>query len=265
MNLLLVLAVMLLRFISTGGLRLLMNSDAVRKMRYSIRLARRADISEIDRCNRRNLPENYNELFYDDHLKRWPDLSLIAESEDNEMMGYALGRVELAPRNKAVIFDAFEKPEYVGHVTSLAVNDQYRGLGVARNLMEQLHASFSLYYKVDNVSLFCRVSNSAAVQLYSKVFNYEFNNLVRNYYQDEDAWYMKLTGLLSMYRADSDSELVQHLVQGRSVSPIKKEGTVFGSAARCLIANAVKGREEDQRRRNLVRLITTGGKAVMRQ
>lgn len=73
-------------------------------------------------------------------------------------MGYALGRLELAPLNKAVKFTAFYKPDYVGHVASLAVNDEFRGLGVARNMMEQLHASFALYHKVDAVSLYCRVS-----------------------------------------------------------------------------------------------------------
>ena len=44
-----------------------------------LRLARRADVPSIQRCNLATLPENYNSQFYVNHLRQWPDLCLVAE------------------------------------------------------------------------------------------------------------------------------------------------------------------------------------------
>jgi len=44
----------------------------------SLRIARRADIPLIQRCNLATLPENYNENFYVNHLRNWPELALVA-------------------------------------------------------------------------------------------------------------------------------------------------------------------------------------------
>ena len=44
-----------------------------------LRLARRADVPSIQRCNLATLPENYNSQFYVNHMRQWPDLCLVAE------------------------------------------------------------------------------------------------------------------------------------------------------------------------------------------
>lgn len=44
-----------------------------------LRLARRADVPSIQRCNLATLPENYNSQFYVNHIRQWPDLCLVAE------------------------------------------------------------------------------------------------------------------------------------------------------------------------------------------
>lgn len=44
-----------------------------------LRLARRADVPSIQRCNLETLPENYNSQFYVNHMRQWPDLCLVAE------------------------------------------------------------------------------------------------------------------------------------------------------------------------------------------
>jgi len=49
-------------------------------------------------------------------------------------------------------------PEYCGHVASIAVLPQYRGMGVARQMMTRLHHNMAQYYNMDCVNLFCRVS-----------------------------------------------------------------------------------------------------------
>jgi len=45
----------------------------------TVRLARRTDVPGIQQCNLNSLPENYNSQFYINHLRQWPELSLVAE------------------------------------------------------------------------------------------------------------------------------------------------------------------------------------------
>mmetsp|Transcript_9996 Transcript_9996/g.14137 ORF Transcript_9996/g.14137 Transcript_9996/m.14137 type:complete len:372 (+) Transcript_9996:51-1166(+) len=44
-----------------------------------LRVARKADVSSIQRCNLETLPENYSQNFYSNHMRQWPDLALVAE------------------------------------------------------------------------------------------------------------------------------------------------------------------------------------------
>jgi len=44
----------------------------------TLRLARRTDVPSIQRCNLATLPENYNQQFYVDHMRQWPDLAVVA-------------------------------------------------------------------------------------------------------------------------------------------------------------------------------------------
>lgn len=125
---------------------------------YTIRRARKDDISRINQCNRENLPENYNYNFYLSHLDRWPNLSFIALSENDETMGYAIGRLEMMPLEKTQLGRFSLKPVYLGHVASLAVNKKFRGLGVAQSLMRELHHNFANKHEVDKSILYCRVS-----------------------------------------------------------------------------------------------------------
>ena len=45
----------------------------------AFRLARRSDVVGIQECNLATLPENYNSNFYVNHVRAWPELSLVAE------------------------------------------------------------------------------------------------------------------------------------------------------------------------------------------
>mmetsp|Transcript_16396 Transcript_16396/g.27712 ORF Transcript_16396/g.27712 Transcript_16396/m.27712 type:complete len:297 (+) Transcript_16396:141-1031(+) len=181
---------------------------------YHIRTAKREDIVRIDRCNRANLPENYGLMFYKDHLERWPELSLIALSESDEMMGYALGRIEMLPIDRGSNL-LYSKTEYVGHVASIAVNEQFRGCGVAKNLMLQLQSGLAQHYDIDDVTLYCRISNAGAIKLYSDSLNYMHQKTVPGYYADgEDACLMKMTGLLDWQQLRLQQRSRQDDVQG---------------------------------------------------
>lgn len=204
---------------------------------YSIRTAKREDITRMDRCNRANLPENYGLMFYKEHLDRWPELSLIALSETDEMLGYALGRVEMAPIDRGSNL-LYSKTEYVAHIASIAVNEQFRGRGVARNLMLQLQTGFAQHYDIDTVTLYCRVSNAAAIKLYSDSLNYVCQRTVPGYYADgEDACLMQLTGLVEGYKHTCN--LIQQEQQARRQQESSSMAAVQVAAAAVVAAEKV--------------------------
>lgn len=168
-----------------------------RQLSYSVRAANSSDIAAIDSCNRRNLPENYSQSFYDNHLAKWADISLIAESKNKDVVGYVLGRVEQKPLRCDNVGSLFETRVDVGHVASLTVDMEYRKQGVARKLMQQLHTRIAEHYGMNTITLYCRVSNIAAVNLYTKVLKYDVKYVINGYYQDgENACFMEHEGLM---------------------------------------------------------------------
>lgn len=46
----------------------------------------------------------------------------------------------------------------IGHISSVAVYEKYRGRGVARQLVQRLHKQFASVYGIDCVNLYVRVS-----------------------------------------------------------------------------------------------------------
>jgi ribosomal protein S18 acetylase RimI-like enzyme len=184
-------------------------------LQYHIRLAKKEDIPAISQCNIDNLPENYGYHYYASHLARWPELSYIVESNEKEMIGYVLGRVEMTPIDKGSN-SLYQPPSYHGHVTSVAINSNFRGLGIAHNLMRLLHYKFVKNYNLNSVYLYCRVSNNSARRLYSEVLNYKVERIISEYYEDkEDACFMTLRDLSSFVVTD-----VEKLVQ--PISMVRK-------------------------------------------
>ncbi|KAG7352400.1 50S ribosomal protein S18 alanine acetyltransferase [Nitzschia inconspicua] len=184
-----------------------------------LRLATRTDVPAIQRCNLACLPENYNSQFYCSHLRQWPDLALVAEEvpcndvsigdpynnqarnpfagfpgshQEPKIVAYLLGKVETRP-----LVD-YDHPtsirdlgmETLGHVTSLAVQKDYRRLGLAKAMMTQLHHHLQ-YQGISSCGLHVRTSNIAACRLYEDD-DYQIESLIPSYYQDgEDAYFMR--------------------------------------------------------------------------
>ena len=171
------------------------------------------DVPSIQRCNLACLPENYNSQFYRSHLRQWPDLALIAEDvsdssprnqhmpfsnfqgrdQDPKIVAYVLGKIETRPvidyENPAF---GKEQTETLGHVTSLAVQDEFRRLGLARAMMTQLHHHLQ-HQGIKSCGLHVRTSNQAACRLYQQD-GYEIAQIIPSYYQDgEDAYFMRKT------------------------------------------------------------------------
>ena len=198
---------------------------ALRQDHICLRLARRTDVSSIQRCNLATLPENYNSEFYISHMRQWPDLCVVAEHvssrsssiptfgrPDPKIVGYVLGKVEykqpqmmtqspfavlpksLSPDDHEDFYLSDyprEEEQPLGHVTSLAVLHDYRRMGLAAALMEQLHYHLERRHGCTEVGLHVRKSNRAACRLYRQD-GYEVETVIPHYYQDgEDAYLMR--------------------------------------------------------------------------
>ena len=82
------------------------------------------------------------------------DLSLIvkvAEAPDGSLMGYLLGKAE------------GDGELWHGHVSAVTVAPQYRRLGLAKTLMDDLETKCVQVYNAYFVDLFVRASNQLAI------------------------------------------------------------------------------------------------------
>lgn len=98
------------------------------------------------------------------------------EDPRGRLMGYILGKAE---GSKAL---------WHGHVTAVTVSPEYRNLGIAKQLMNQLETVTETIYNGYFVDLFVRESNKLAISMYEK-FGYTVYRRVLGYYSgDEDAF-----------------------------------------------------------------------------
>ncbi|XP_071961635.1 N-alpha-acetyltransferase daf-31-like isoform X2 [Antedon mediterranea] len=147
----------------------------------------------MQHCNLLCLPENYQMKYYFYHGLSWPQLSYVAEDENQTVVGYVLAKME-------------EDPDDVphGHITSLAVKRSHRRLGLAQKLMDQASRAMVENFKAKYVSLHVRKSNRAALHLYKVTLKFEISEIEPKYYADgEDAYAMRrdLTYFLEEFKA----------------------------------------------------------------
>ena len=139
------------------------------------------DMINMQNCNQLCLPENYQLKYYLYHGLSWPQLSYIAEDEAGKVIGYVLAKMEE---------ESDDVPH--GHITSLATRRTYRRLGLARKLMDQASQAMIDNFSAEYCSLHVRVSNRAALLLYSKNLGFAQSGVEPKYYADgEDAFAMK--------------------------------------------------------------------------
>lgn len=145
----------------------------------TIRQGKFEDLISIQNCNITCLPENYTFKYYYYHFLCWPQLIFVAEDcLTGSVAGYVIGKAD-------------DETSDTGHVTSLAVRREYRKLGVAKRLMEQLHMAMVETLDLKRVTLNVRRSNFSALNLYQKCLSYDFTKIDQAYYADgEDAFYM---------------------------------------------------------------------------
>ncbi len=106
--------------------------------------------------------------------KLYPNLFLVAEC-CGRVVGYAVGIIE--GNNE-------------GHIVSIAVDPEFRGLGIGKALMRELERRFS-DYGVSLIKLEVSVKNQVAIKLY-KSLGYKIVSRASNYYPDGSDAYLML-------------------------------------------------------------------------
>ncbi|RYO96797.1 hypothetical protein DL764_007397 [Monosporascus ibericus] len=157
-----------------------------------IRRLEPSDIPLIQHANLENLPENYFMKYYLYHALSWPQLSYVAVDVSRpkktpydypKIVGYVLAKMEEEPADGV--------PH--GHITSLSVMRTHRRLGIAEKLMRQSQLAMVETFGAQYVSLHVRVSNKAAIHLYTKTLGFDQEKTESKYYADgEDAFCMRL-------------------------------------------------------------------------
>lgn len=151
---------------------------------YRVREAMWRDLDGIIEINMRTLPEHYPRYFWEEHLKEWGKIFLVAESPSGDLVGYMMNRIEDD--------EGFYKGDLVrrGHVVSIAVLEEHRGKGVGKMLMLEGMLRMKLLYSAQEAVLEVRVSNEPAISLY-KGLGFRIVRILRKYYIDgEDAYLM---------------------------------------------------------------------------
>lgn len=145
----------------------------------SIRPFQADDLFKFNHINLDSLTETYNIPFYMQYLSTWPQMCASFEDPHGRLMGYILGKAE------------GKENLWHGHVTAVTVSQEFRRLGVAKNLMIYLEEVSEVLYNGYFVDLFVRVSNKLAQLMYENIGYVVFRRVLGYYSGDEDAYDMR--------------------------------------------------------------------------
>ena len=141
------------------------------------------DLEGVIEVNERELPEDYPYFFYKSILDNYPESFLVATTNNGQIIGYIMWRVEKTPATDSLRF--YNK----GHLVSIAILKEFRRKGIATALLSNSMDAVKKY-KIHEYVLEVRVSNFNAINLYKK-FYYTTHSIKKRYYRDgENAYYM---------------------------------------------------------------------------
>lgn len=148
-----------------------------------VRLFNPNDLDAIIEINRTCLPENYTPFFFMDVYQSCPDTFVVAVVQQKPV-AYIMCRIEHS-FSEIVRFKLARK----GHIISVAVLPEYRGLGIGSDLVNGVLAALKRH-NVEECFLEVRVNNNEAIRLYQKL-GFRIIRRVAMYYQDgTDAFLM---------------------------------------------------------------------------
>lgn len=138
----------------------------------SITPFRATDLLSLSAVNLDVLTENYYISFYLGYLCKWPSMFFKSENADGVCTGYMMGKAEGLQKN------------WHSHITAVTVSYDYRRIGLARRLVEQLvTSSEDSAYDCYFMDLFVRSTNSLAINMY-RGFGFDIFQRVVGYYDE---------------------------------------------------------------------------------
>jgi len=159
--------------------------DVSKDQEITIRRCTLEDLDGVIEVNEKELPEDYPYFFYKSILDNYPESFLIAQNSSGKIVGYIMWRVEKSP--------SLDSLRYInkGHLVSIAVSNEYRQQGIAKQLLSNSMLAIKKY-KIHDYVLEVRVTNYNAIRLYEQ-YKFQIANVKKNYYRDgENAYYMTL-------------------------------------------------------------------------
>ena len=138
------------------------------------------EIADVEAMTNHHLSEPYSIFVYRFFINNWPELTLLAHHED-KLVGNIICKVE--PHRNARVR---------GYIGMLSVDDEYRGLGIAKTLIEKAINLMIEKYGCDEISLETEVMNSKALRLYENFGFIRIKRLFRYYMNRHDAYRLVL-------------------------------------------------------------------------
>ena len=149
-------------------------------------------INDIMDIMKEELSEPYPIFTYRFFLNGWPALNIMVfdKEKNNKFIGCIIGKCD---RNK--------KGKMKGYIAMIAVDKDYRGKKIGKNIVEIFISQCKNMYKADEIELETEVTNIAALNLYG-YFGFVRTKILYNYYLNNNNAY-KLKLWFSDYNASS--------------------------------------------------------------
>lgn len=148
-----------------------LNLDPKRRSREEID----AEVAAVEEITDRHLSEPYSGFVYRFFLNNWPELCLLALHED-KIIGCIMSKVE-----------PHKERRVRGYIGMLSVEDEYRGLGIAKELISRtLDKMVDL--QCDEIILETEAVNKGALKLYENFGFQRVKRLFRYYMNKHDAY-----------------------------------------------------------------------------
>lgn len=155
------------------------------------------DLFTFNNVNLDVLTETYDMRFYLNYMSKWPELFTVMESPCGRTMAYSTS-LFWRPFVSACVTPPLPSPPppvigkaegegklWHGHVSAVTVAPEYRRLGLARRLMQDLERISDCIYKAYFVDLFVRESNKLAIGMY-QALGYVVYRVVLKYYSTDE-------------------------------------------------------------------------------
>jgi len=140
-------------------------------------------INEIMDLMKEELSEPYPIFTYRYFLNGWPALNIMVfdKEKNDKFIGCIIGKCD---RNK--------KGKMKGYIAMIAVNKEYRGKGIGKDIVEIFISQCKNMYNADEIELETEVTNIAALNLYGGM-GFVRTKILYNYYlNNNNAYKLKL-------------------------------------------------------------------------